>query len=756
MPPAALAIWLLCAGVDAGAGATIDADQASDAGDDAGAIAAPPAPEPPTPPPTSSPSIDAGAAPVAPAPLASLEGTVFEKGTRHRLAGASVTIDAISSGETDESGSFVAALSPGRHVVEIQLPGFDLVREPVDVAGPVTHRTWRLLRRLEDRRYQTIVSPPGQPPKIALSGEEARTTPGAAGDPFRSIESLPGVAQVAWPLALYAIRGANPGNTGFFIDGMRVPALFHFALGPSVVHPYLIDRLDFYPGGPPARFGGYVSGAVAADLGAPPNDLAHASVDLRVYDVGGLVTTPFDQGRGTLAIAGRYSYTAALAGLLFSDVQLGYADYQVRLEHPLAGGRLTLLAMGSADELALRVNAIGDGALQFHRIDLRWDRALGPGRLRLRGTVGTDWARSNLRDDPISIRAYSAAPRIEYGARLAAAAQLDAGVSLEAQRFRPAIPPMPDTSTLDDLARPRGASTAAAYVSLALSLGARLELSPGVRLVRYAEQGVVKLAPEPRLNARWALSERIALKGSVGRYTQMASLPVGVPGFDAFDLRDLGLQRSTQSSLGATTKLGTAAELDVTGFYQQLQVTDLRSTFSADFRVHDFLEMRPGRGYGVELLLRRPDSERLHGWLAYTLSRSERQVDGVWGASDWDQRHILNLLLSYRLGRGYSVGGRIHYNSGRPFAVPLPGNSSDVEYRRLPPFYQLDLRADKRMVFDRFTLTAYLDLGNVTLTREVTALSSTFHSDGTPIYDGSIQPLGYRIVLPSLGLRGEL
>ena len=109
--------------------------------------------------------------------------------------------------------------------------------------------------------------------------------------------------------------------------------------------------------------------------------------------MGGLVTTPFDQGRGTLAIAGRYSYTGALASLFFSDVQLGYADYQVRLEHPFAGGRLTLLAMGSADELALRVNAIGDGALQFHRIDLRWDRALGPGRLRLRGTVGTDWAR---------------------------------------------------------------------------------------------------------------------------------------------------------------------------------------------------------------------------------------------------------------------------------------------------------------------------------------------------------------------------
>ena len=114
------------------------------------------------------------------------------------------------------------------------------------------------------------------------------------------------------------------------------------------------------------------------------------------------------------------------------------------------------------------------------------------------------------------------------------------------------------------------------------------------------------------------------------------------------------------------------------------------------------------------------------------------------------------MVTSYRLGRGYSIGGRVHYNSGRPFAVQTPGNSSQVEYRRLPAFYQLDLRADKRMVFDRFTLTAYVEIGNATLTPEVTALSTQFHADGTPVVDGSVQQLGYRIVLPSLGVRGEL
>ena len=756
MPPAVSLLCLLLGG-GADAGAAPDVDAARDAGGvtDGGAGGTITPTPTPTPTPTEkevgtpAPRPEVGAAP------AILGGTIWEKGTRRRLAGVSVTVDAVVAGDTDDSGAFAAPVSAGRHIVQLQLPGFEILREAIDVPAGGGRQTWRLTRRWGDRRYQTVVSPPGQPPRVTVTGEEARTTPGAAGDPFRSIESLPGVAQVVWPLALYAIRGANPGNTGFFLDGMRVPALFHFALGPSVVHPYLIERLDFYPGGYPARFGGYASGVVAAETVSPPTDLAHASADVRLYDAGALVTTPFNGGRGTLAIAGRYSYTGALAKLFFTDVQLGYADYQVRADHPFAGGRLTLLAIGSSDELTLRVREIGDGALQFHRLDLRWDLPIGPGRLRLRSTLGTDWARSNLRDTPISIRAYSVAPRLEYGARLTPAIDLESGLTVDAQRFRPQIPPMPGSPTFDDLARARGALTAGAYLTIALSLG-RLELAAGARLARYFEQGVTRLGPEPRLNGRWKLSERFALKAALGQFTQMASLPVGVPGFDAFDLRDLGLQRSVQGSLGGVASLSDLAQLDVTGFYQQLRVTDVRSTFSPDFRQQDFLEMRPGRGYGVEILLRRPDSQRLHGWLAYTLSRSERQVDGVWGDSDWDQRHILNLLASYRLARGYSIGGRFHYNAGRPYAVALAGNSSQVEYRRLPAFYQLDLRADKRMVFDRFTLTAYLEIGNATLTRQVTGLSTTFDESGRPIFDGAVHEIGYRIVLPSLGLHGEL
>ncbi len=114
----------------------------------------------------------------------------------------------------------------------------------------------------------------------------------------------------------------------------------------------------------------------------------------------------------------------------------------------------------------------------------------------------------------------------------------------------------------------------------------------------------------------------------------------------------------------------------MTGFHQWLYVSDMRSTFAHDVTEPEFLEMRHGRGYGGELMLRLPEHARVSGWLAYTLSWSMRDFDGLVAPSDWDQRHILNLVTTVRSKNGYSVGGRVHYNTGRPYPVQTPPSTS--------------------------------------------------------------------------------
>ena len=73
--------------------------------------------------------------------------------------------------------------------------------------------------------------------RIALRDEELHQAPGTLGDPFRVIGLLPGVATPITLLPIYVIRGASPGTNGFYLDGMRVPQLFHFVVGGGVVHP---------------------------------------------------------------------------------------------------------------------------------------------------------------------------------------------------------------------------------------------------------------------------------------------------------------------------------------------------------------------------------------------------------------------------------------------------------------------------------------------------------------------------------------
>jgi hypothetical protein len=135
----------------------------------------------------------------------------------------------------------------------------------------------------------------------------------------------------------------------------------------------------------------------------------------------------------------------------------------------------------------------------------------------------------------------------------------------------------------------------------------------------------------------------------------------------------------------------------------------------------------PGRAYGFELIARRRLGHRLFGWLAYTLARAERNYPlSGWRPADFDQTQIINAVASYALGRSWTISGVFHYNSGRPFS---PGQvvagetqvrEEDRNLDRLPDFWRIDLRIDKREAFDTWYLDFYVDWLNFSLRREAT------------------------------------
>ena len=712
--------------------------------------------------------------------LLKFSGKVLARGTRQPLVGASVSIavgdGTRASSETGSDGSFVLDVLPGEHQLRVQCPGFAPTTRPVTISADTGDFVVRLEPRTDGERYETIVT--AETPEadsVSLKKEELVHTAGSLGDPFRVIESLPGVAQTTWPLPFYAIRGANPGNTGFFIDGVRAPALFHFALGPSVIHPFFIQDLEFYPGGFPVEYGRYVSGVVAANTATPATDRLHVSADVRLFDAGGIAASPFDDGKGTVAVAGRYSYTGFILSAFSNAYSLDYWDYQVRVQHKLGPGSLTLFAFGSGDALEQKnpdktdygfvgqpqLIQPGLAKLMFHRAQLRWDGALAGGRFTAAVVAGLDDSTvslTSLFSLPVGTRMYTLAPRITEHWSAWRWLEFELGADAEIQRARPSsMVQLAGGFSADvyktDLFRDRDIVSSGAYAGVTLRSGDRLTVSPGLRYDAYFEQGIEKVAASPRMLVRLRVGAHDFLKAAVGQFSQMPSLPVGVPGFESFGLATYGLQRSQQASFGVESaladRLGLDVNLDTSIFYQRLHLTDMKNSLIPDPEASDLLEPREGESYGLELMIRRPMKHKLYGWLAYTLSRSLRVVDGIVVPSDWDQRHILNLVVGYRWPRNYSTSARFHYNSGRPYPLYNNTNASyGVEsYINLPAFPQLDLRCDKRFIFDKFVMEVYLELVNATRSREV--------------YDVKRQPPGviyenyYRLVLPSAGVHVE-
>ncbi|MEM6993683.1 MAG: carboxypeptidase regulatory-like domain-containing protein, partial [Myxococcota bacterium] len=533
---------------------------------------------------------------------ARLRGRVLTYGEREPIGGAVLVFaSGRSPVESADDGSFSVFLPPGEHEITIRAQGFD------DLVGNVTltpkqdlELEYRMDRALDSPVYRTVVKHERQVAvsSTTLRDEELRSVPGSRGDPLRVVSSLPGVGQLAGFLPYVVVRGAAPGNTGYYLDGTRVPILFHVAIGPSVIHPYFIDAVDFYPSGAPVRLGRYASGIIEARTKSARKDRLHGDIELKLTDAAALLEIPLDRrrdpnctekkrkdcekgpARGALTLAGRYSYTAAILSLAQANAKIQYWDYQARFDHTL--GRhmeYTAFAYGSFDNLGLKEQTdpetgeiVVDDAgrpiapppilrFQFHRIDNRIRQRLrGGGKASYAVVLGLDQTGVTT----LGTNEWRVAPRVDFMLPVKDNVRLHFGVDQEVQVFRLAeqLDSLSDIGGVEDLAllfSDRTVTASGAYFDVEIEKN-NFQVRPGVRADLYVQSGFSPYLPnargvtnaigvDPRLLMRQTLGERWALRQSLGIYHQPPSSPIPIPGIESFGF-ERGLQRNTQGSFG--------------------------------------------------------------------------------------------------------------------------------------------------------------------------------------------------------------
>ena len=731
-------------------------------------------PPPPPPPPTA----DAG-----PPLTSALRGRLVEMGTRLPVAGA--TIAALVNGrhysvETDVKGHFRLPVPAGAARITAHAAGYNAFLQEEQLAPLQELAVSYYIERERYDPYEIVIVDEKrreEVSRITLTGAEIKEVPGTFGDPFRVIQALPGTASIAALLPFPVVRGASPNSTGFLLDGTRVPLLYHLLVGSSVIHPEMIDEIQFYPGGAPVLYGGYTGGIVDGRTHRARSDEHLIDLDANLLQAGGLIRQPIPQIGATVTAAGRYGYPGLILSLATKRLSLSYWDYQLRVDGGNPRNGWTVAFFGAGDELDTPAPNAPAGSsnpplapaliLNFHRADLRAYHGTGGFDGLYRVVLGYDHTESAGSNVATWLIEPSARWHYRFGEQLTLVAGLEGSIHDIVQGAPSSV--SPDAFTLTTVTQDlRGLYVGSALAEALWRPTSRWLIRPGVRADVYYDKNTTKSGVDPRLTVRYRLASRnlagvpadsdksgIWLKAAVGVYHQPPRFVLPLPGLDTMPLK-YGLLQSIQTSLGAEIPLSEQFSATVEGYFAYMDPTifDLTvnsltlntapnatlinpTTTPPQSSVQETLDRllvpHTGRAYGLETLIRRQAKSGLYGWLSYTLSRSERYQNGAWAPYDFDRTHLVNLVAGLLLPRNWDVGVRLQYQSGKPATTTYGYNTA-----RTAGYERVDIRIDKRAVYRGWLFDFYVDIINAALLPEEV-------TPGTTI----------RYVLPTAGIRAR-
>jgi hypothetical protein len=219
---------------------------------------------------------------------------------------------------------------------------------------------------------------------------------------------------------------------------------------------------------------------------------------------------------------------------------------------------------------------------------------------------------------------------------------------------------------------------------------------------------------EPRITTNYRINEETSIKAGYARNVQhlhllsnsVASSPSDQWIGNSYNIKP---EIADQLSLGYVTKLFKSNfEFTAETYYKYLQ-NQIDYKDGAEINtvsdVESVLLYGIGRAYGLELLLKKKEG-RLTGWVGYTLSKTERKIDGInegkWYNARQDRTHDISVVGIYELNSRWSISGVFVYNTGDAVTYPtgkynLQGQTlyqyAARNANRMPAYHRLDFSA---------------------------------------------------------------
>lgn len=658
---------------------------------------------------------------------------------------------------TGPDGSFqVSQIPAGSYVLQVSGVGYRTLSVPFELGTPEETKEFQLKLTPDNFRVSDVVEVrvdvfeaadwPAAGDLTLTSSELQQTSTVLANDPFRSLQALPGVSASSNNdfRAQFSVMGAPYEQVGVYLDDVLVPNLLHtvasFPDAPtlSLLTGNDVEDLRLMPVAYPVRYGDGSGAALAirtrsGSEGAP---LFHASAglaDSEFLGEGGFGHVH----KGTWLLDARKSYLGylerLLAGSRFS--QDDFYDADLKLTYDLTptqtfsllatGGRLSIndpnLAPG-ADPSELKT---GTNDLALSRLGWRWSPRSNLVLDAYAAYVSTRFEEDNataaLLDRSLD-REWSGGSNLSWSWHRTAILQAGYAVRRPVEDFAEnsftvaGQPPTFFSFHSSDVRQD-------AYVQHSSQLWHdRFRIEGGLR---WARLDTLRLQPlTGQVSFAFQAARHTQVEAAWGRYAQLPPRGgiVGVSPASGIPVAFADLPRSSsQYLLAIEQRLGERTRFRVEAFDRQNDQREDLYLFPS--RVLFQQSVLLGRDYsrGIQFIAQRRSENRLSGWVGYTLTYAQSRsyslslpppigsigLDTPYRPTFEDQRHTANLFGSYRLTPSWRLSLKALYGSGFPV-------NTFPNVLRLGPYERLDLRADKSWFIQKWKLSLYGELLNVT------------------------------------------
>lgn len=664
-----------------------------------------------------------------------IRGRVADAVSNESIAFATVQIqETVFGAVTDTAGFYeIMNIPPGAYNIICNMPGYNKKVEyevqlgqnmPVTIDFQLYENPMQLSEVTiegSDKFFRTDESPLSL---RTIGSNEIIRNPGSNRDISKVIQSLPGVAGTLSYRNDILVRGGGPAENRFYLDGIEIPNINHYATQGSTGGPVgllnvdFIREADFYSGAFPANRGNALSSVLDLKNKNGRTDRWGGTGTFTYTASGVSLEGPLGEKASAL-LSFRQSYLQVLFKQIGLPFLPTFNDYEAKVfVQPDKKNQLTFLMLGAVDKFAFNADAVNnDDSVRSEYAEyilgylpkneqstnaggIVWKHFREKNYLTFVASANTlhNVASKYLNNDESTeakkLFAYASDEteiklRAENNRYMQNGFSYFYGFGLEQAFYSNStfntLPSIAGIDTIDFSSKLQFfkynifTQITKKYFSetLTLSLGLRTDANT------YSAQMSNPLTQlSPRFSASYKLNEKANINFNTGLYYQL-------PGYPVLGYRDnenvlvnkengVTFIQSTHVVLGGDYYTGFNAKISLEGFYKKYADYPFSLTngvslanLGGDFGVigNEAVESTgEGRAYGAEISYHQKLFKGWYGLFTYTYVRSEfLNAAGMYVPSVWDYGNIFNLTAGKKFKGNWEAGMKIRYQGGQPY-----------------------------------------------------------------------------------------